>query len=74
MQILHCNACKSQAPLNPPSFSHGAWYARCGECMTEHRLEAITANVFLPVRFRVARAAQGANALGKLLCRDAPAD
>lgn len=53
MQTLICPACESPVPLARPRLMAGQWFAQCTDCLADHRLEPISANVFLPQRFRV---------------------
>jgi hypothetical protein len=72
MTTLQCPSCKSATPLNAPRLIAGKWVAMCGECLTEHRLEASTGNVFLPMRFRLAKTASKGAVLGVLLHKQVP--
>lgn len=67
MQVLYCHACKFSIPLNRPRLTEGYWYATCGECLLDHKLEPVSTNVFLPLRFRVASVVPSAPYPGRLL-------
>ena len=70
MQVLYCHACEFPIPLNRPSLTEGYWYATCAECLLDHRLEAVSTNVFLPLRFRVASVVPSVPYPGSLLRDD----
>ncbi len=69
MQVLYCNACKFPTLLNRPRLTDGYWYATCDECLLDHRLEPVSTNVFLPLRFRVTSVVDAARYPGRLLRR-----